>query len=84
MSVEANYRHVTVLDNRDSVFEDFAKHQFEKWVFSFIPEWQFGFVSEHGTVDYGAALAFTMQDCLERRQEGLLIATDIAGAFDRC
>ena len=84
VSVEANYRPVTVLDNLESVFEECTKQQFEKWITSFIPEWQYGFVSQHGTADYGAALAFTLQDCLERRQEGLLIATDIAGAFDRC
>ena len=84
VSVEANYRPVTVLDNFESVFEECTKQQFEKWISSFIPDWQYGFVSQHGTVDYGAALAFTLQDCLERRQEGILIATDIAGAFDRC
>ena len=43
-----------------SIFEDCTKPQFEKWISSFIPEWQYGFVSKHGSVDYGAALAFTM------------------------
>ena len=84
VSIEVNYRPITVLDNLESIFEDCTKPQFEKWISSFIPEWQYGFVSKHGSVDYGAALAFTMQDCLERRQEGLLIAIDIDGAFDRC
>jgi hypothetical protein len=28
--------------------------------------------------------SLTVQDCLERRGEGVLIATDIKGAFDRC
>ena len=84
VSVEANYRPVTVLDNLETVFEDCTKQQFEKWITSFIPDWQYGFVTKHGTTDYGTALSFTLQDCLERRQEGILIATDIAGAFDRC
>jgi len=75
---------VTVVDNLESVFEDCTKVQFERWVTKFIPDWQYGFVSAHGTGDYGAALSFTIQDCLKRRCEGLLIATDIAGAFDRC
>jgi hypothetical protein len=26
----------------------------------------------------------TIQDCLNRRKQGILIATDIRGAFDRC
>ena len=42
------------------------------------------FVSGHGATDYGAALSFTIQDCRERRGEGVLVATDIKGAFDRC
>ena len=84
VSVEANYRPVTVLDNLETVFEDCTKQQFEKWITAFIPEWQYGFVSKHGTTDYGTAISFTLQACLKRRQKGLLIATDIAGAFDRC
>ena len=79
-----NYRPVTVLDNLEGVFEDVIKPQFEAWISEFIPDWQYGFVSNYGTDDYGAALSFTLNDCIERRAEGILIATDIKGAFDRC
>ena len=49
-----------------------------------VPDWQYGFISGCGTDDYGAALTLKIQDCLERRKQGALIATDIRGAFDRC
>ena len=84
VSDPTNYRPVTVVDNCESAFEDVVKSQFERWISQFIPYWQYGFVSKHGTVDYGAALSFTIQDCLERRQQGVLIVTDTKGAFDRC
>ena len=48
-----------------------------------IPDWQYGFIPECGTTDYGAALTFTIQDCLQRRKQGILIPSDIRGAFDR-
>ena len=84
VSVEANYRPVIVIDNLEGVFEGITKGQFESWVTNFIPDCQYGFFSNHGTTDCGAAISFTLQDCLERRREGVLIATDIKGAFDRC
>ena len=84
VSLPANYRPVSVLDNIESAFEDVVKPQFEGWILHFIPDWQYGFVSGHGTDDYGADLSFTIQKCLEARKEGILIATDIKGAFDRC
>jgi hypothetical protein len=73
-----------VLINCESVFEDATKHRFEVWVTKSIPDWQFGFVSKHGTLDYGVALSITLPDCLERRSQGILIATDVKGTFDRC
>ena len=36
-------------------------------------ERQYGFIPECGTTDYGAALTFTIQDCLQRRRQGILI-----------
>jgi len=83
-SVVSKYRPVTVVDNLSVVFEDVVKPQFKKWAEHFIPGWQYGFLQECGTTDYGAALTMTIQDCLERRKQGILIATDIKGAFDRC
>ena len=84
LAERSNYRPITVLINCESVFEDVTKPQFEVWVTKSIPDWQFGFVSKHGMLDYGVALSITLQDCLERRGQGILIATGIKGAFDRC
>ena len=80
----SKYRPVTVVDNLSAVFEDSLKPQFSSWAQKFNPDWQFGFVPECGTTDYGADLTLTLQDCLERRKQGVLIAIDIRGAFDRC
>ena len=80
----SKYRPVTVVDNLSSVFEDVVKPQFEAWANKFIPDWQYGFIPECGTTDYGAALTLTIQDCLQRRKQGVLIPSDIRGAFDRC
>ena len=78
------HRPVSVVDNLYAVFEDTLKPHFSSWAQEFIPDWQFGFVPGCGTDDYGIALTLKTQDGLERRKEGVLIATDIQGAFDRC
>ena len=78
------YRPMPVVDNLSAVFEDTLKPQFSSWAHEFIPGWQFGFVLGCGTDDYGNALTLKIQDCLERRKQGVLIATDIQGTFDRC
>ena len=83
-SLPKNYRPITVVDNLSAVFEDVVKPQFEAWAKKFIPNWQYGFITECGTNDYGAALTLVIQDCLERRKQGVLIPSDIKGAFDRC
>ena len=83
-SVPSKYRPVSVIDNLSAVFEDVLKPQFESWAKQIIPDWQFGFIQGCGTTDYGTALTLKIQDCLERRKQGALIATDIRGAFDRC
>ena len=80
----SKYRPVTVVDNLSSVFEDVVKPQFETWANKFIPDWQYGSIPECGTTDYGAALTSTIQDCLQRRKQGVLIPSDIRGEFDRC
>ena len=84
VSVAKNYRPVQCLDNVELSFEDVLMPQLEKWLAKFLPEWQYGFLKKIGTLDYGAALSLTIQDCLERRKEGVLILSDIKGAFDRC
>ena len=83
-SVPSKYRPVSVIDNLAAVFEDALKPQLEAWAKQIIPDWQFGFLQDCGTTDYGAALTLKIQDCLERRKEGALIATDMQGAVGRC
>ena len=73
VSVAKNYRPVQCLDNIELAFEDVLMPQLEKWLAKFIPEWQYGFLKKIGTLDYGAALSLTIQDCLERRKEGVLV-----------
>ena len=80
---EANYQPISVLDNLSSVFEGVVSPQLSKWVANFTPDCQFGFTAEYGCDDYGAALSFTITECLERRGEGILITTDVKGAFDK-
>ena len=80
----ANYRPVTVLINLSVYFESAIDDQLYTWVEHFVPDSQYGFLRGCGTDDYGAAVAFTLQDCLERRCEGVLISLDVKGAFDRC
>ena len=38
VTVPANYRPVTVVDNLESVFEDVVRPQLESWLCNFIPE----------------------------------------------
>jgi len=78
-----NYRPLSVLVNLSVYFEKTVDPQFDVWVAIHTPENQFGFVKHTGTCDYGAALAFTIQQHLDRRGEGILISLDVAGAFDR-
>jgi hypothetical protein len=84
VSEAKNYRPVTVLDNNSTTFELTVDDQFYDWISQFIPECQYGFLRDCGTVDYGALLAFKIQAVLEGRGEGILIALDVKGAFDRC
>ena len=83
VKVPANYRPIQVLDNLSSVFEEVISPQIKAWISAFTLDSQYGFSEKCGTLDYGAALTFTIGDCLERRGEGILITTDVKGAFDR-
>ena len=84
VSVPANYRPVTVLDNNSTCFETAVDDQFYSWIVKFIPACQYGFLRGCGTLDYGAMLAFKIQRLLETRGEGILIALYVKGGFDRC
>ena len=81
--IEKNYRPITVLDNLSAVFEDTVSPQLSSWVDKFTPDVQYGFRKDCGTIGYGVSLSLVINDCLERRGEGVLITTDVAGAFDR-
>ena len=72
-----------MVNNLSSVFEGTVSPQLSKWIAIFTPDCQFGFTGECGSTDYGAAVSFRISDCLERRGEGIAIATDVKGAFDR-
>ena len=73
-----------------AIFEGNIEPQFTRWIMHFIPDVQFGFIPGCGTDEYGAAVVFVIQSCLEKkgadnkRGEGILISLDVAGAFDRC
>ena len=72
-----------MVNNLSSVFEGTVSPQLSKWIAIFTPDCQFGFTAECGCTHYGAALSFKISDCLERRGEGIGVATDVKGAFDR-
>ena len=83
VKLSKNYRPIQVVNNLSSVFEGTVSPQLSKWIAIFTPDCQFGFTEECGSTDYGAAVSFRISDCLERRGEGIAIATDVKGAFDR-
>ena len=78
-----NYRPLAVIINLSVYFEETVDPQFQVWSSAHTPHNQFGFVPGTGTMDYGAALASTIQMHLDNRGEGILISLDVAGAFDR-
>lgn len=78
-----NYRPVTVLDNLSLVFERTVDSQVTKFLSEFIPDQQFGFKQGCGTDDYSMCLTTQLQLALEQDSEALLVALDVAGAFDK-
>ena len=79
-----NYRPVQVLDGTSVCFESCIHGQYYAWNSKFVPESQYGFLRQCGTLDYGMVVAFPMIVALEKRHDGILISLDVAGAFDRC
>ena len=49
----------------------------------FIPDSQYGFRTKCGTQDYGVSLGSKLHEALEANLEAILIALDVAGAFDK-
>ena len=76
ISLPKMYRPVSVVGNLSAVFKDVAKPRFEARACRFIPDWQYGFIPRCATDDYNAALTLKIQNCLEGRKQGVLIATD--------
>jgi hypothetical protein len=83
VSAPKNYRPVSALPNHSLVTERVLGPQLAEFCESITPSDQFGFVRKCGTADYGALVAMTFQDVLERRQEAVLISLDVKGAFDK-
>ena len=77
-----NYRPIQVMVTISLGFERSVDGQLSGWISIFIPDCQFGFLIGFGTDDYGCTLTFKMLAVLERRGEGVLISTDVKGAFD--
>ena len=75
-----NFCPVQVLMGISTIFEGNIEPQFTRWIMHFIPDVQFGFIPGCGTDEYGAAVVFVIQSCLEKkgadnkRGEGILIS----------
>ena len=78
-----NYRPVTVLDNLSLVLERVIDPQLTRFLYKFIPENQFGFKRRCGTDDFSICLTTTLHQALEAESEAILVALDVAGAFDK-
>ena len=48
-----------------------------------IPEEQFGFIPDTGTLDVGAVLADQVAQALQAKKDVRLVALDFMGAFDK-
>jgi hypothetical protein len=78
-----NYRPVTVLDNLSLVFERVVDPQFTRFIYKFVPECQFGFKAGCGTDDFSICLTTRLHLALEEGLEAIMVALDVAGAFDK-
>ena len=77
------YRPATVLDNLSLVFERVVDPQFTRFLYKFIPECQFGFKAGCGTDDFSICLTTRLHLALEEGLEAIMVALDVAGAFDK-
>jgi len=78
-----NYRPVTVLDGLSLCLERTLDPQLDSFMARFKSPCQYGFTRKCGTQDYGAALSMDLHHRLEDRLEAILVALDVAGAFDK-
>jgi len=78
-----NYRPVTVLDGLSLCLERTLDPQLDGFLVRFKSPCQYGFTRKCGTQDYGAALSMELHHRLEDRLEVILVALDVAGAFDK-
>ena len=77
-----NYRPVIVLDCLSLCLERVLDPQLDNFIRKFIPDSQYGFRAKCGTQDYGVSLSPKLHEALEASLEAILIALDVAGAFD--
>ena len=82
-SLPQNYRPVTVLDNLSLAFERTVDTQLTEFIMLFVPPNQFGFRKHCGTNDLSAGLAADLHCTLDAELEAILVALDVAGAFDK-
>ena len=78
-----NYRPVTVLDNLSLAFERTVDSQLSGFLYKFVPQEQFGFKKGCGTDDYSVCLSTALHLAMEAGFESILVALDVAGAFDK-
>ena len=79
----SNYRPISVLPTLSTTFERVLLPQLNRRLLQYIPEEQFGFMPNTGTVDVGIAIADQIATTLEARDELRVVALDFRGAFDR-
>ena len=74
---------MTVLDNLSLAFERTVDSQLTEFLNKFTPQEQFGFRKGCGTDDYSVCLFTDLHLAMEAGLESILVALDVAGAFDK-
>ncbi|CAM9802502.1 unnamed protein product, partial [Heterosigma akashiwo] len=78
-----NYRPVSVLPTLATTFERVLMPQLSAFLLPHIPEEQFVFIPDTGTLDVGAVLADQIAQALQAKKDVRLVALDFKGAFDK-
>jgi hypothetical protein len=78
-----NYRPISVLPTLATTFERVLMPQLSAFLLPHIPEEQFGFIPDTGTLDVGAVLADQIAQALQAKKDVRLVALDFKGAFDK-
>ncbi|CAM9818725.1 unnamed protein product, partial [Heterosigma akashiwo] len=78
-----NYRPVSVLPTLATTFERVIMPHLSAFLLPHIPEEQFGFIPDTGTLDVGAVLADQIAQALQAKKDVWLVALDFKGAFGK-